>query len=278
MGTAALKDKRIVIAGSQKTDEMGIIIEKQGGTPVIRSLQGLTVFDETIISDQLKQLANEGADWVILTTGIGAESLVKAAGKLGIDESILNVLTQAKIATRGYKTSAFLKRTGLNAVVSDDDGTVHSLIQNLEACDFKGQRVWIQLHGEPSPELESFLVDKGAAYVQSVLPYRHTPPETSTLETILSELEEGSVDTVCFTTGVQVRYLFRYAIETGREKSLLAAFNGKVLAAAVGKVTAEALKEYGVTRIIVPETERMGAMIIEISHYYESLEQEDKHV
>ncbi|MDP4107042.1 MAG: uroporphyrinogen-III synthase, partial [Bacillota bacterium] len=41
-----------------------------------------------------------------------------------------------------------------------------------------------------------------------------------------------------------------------------------VTAAAVGKVTAEALKEEGVERIITPEIERMGAMIIELSNYY----------
>lgn len=37
---------------------------------------------------------------------------------------------------------------------------------------------------------------------------------------------------------------------------------------AVGKVTAEAIKEEGIERIIVPEHERMGAMIIELSRYY----------
>ncbi len=44
----------------------------------------------------------------------------------------------------------------------------------------------------------------------------------------------------------------------------------KVLAAAVGKVTAEALKEEGVERVLAPESERMGAMIIELAHYYQN--------
>lgn len=69
---------------------------------------------------------------------------------------------------------------------------------------------------------------------------------------------------------MQVNYLFHYALEKGRKQALLQAFNGPALAAAVGKVTAQALKAYGVQRMIVPETERMG-LIIAISQYYERM-------
>lgn len=60
MGAAALIGKRIVIAGSQKTNEMSVIIAKQGGMPLVRSLQGLTVFDESLLAEPLQQLASEG--------------------------------------------------------------------------------------------------------------------------------------------------------------------------------------------------------------------------
>lgn len=272
MSTNVMKDKRIVIAGSRKTDEMSLIIEKRGGIPIVRSLQGLTMFEEDLLEEPLRRFAEQGADWIILTTGLGSESVVGAADKLGIGQAVLERMSQAKIAARGYKTSAFLKRTGLQAVVSDDDGTVQGLMDNLSAHHFEGQRVWIQLHGEPAPELSRFLENKGAAHVESVLPYRHVPPATATLDLLMTELVEGSVDTVCFTTAVQVHYLFKYAIGTGRKEQLLNAFEQHVVAAAVGKVTAEALKEYSVKRIVVPEIERMGALIIEIARYYESVE------
>lgn len=268
----ALKDKRIVIAGSRKTDEMSLIIEKQGGVPIIRPLQGLTMFEEDLLEEPLRRFAEQGADWMILTTGMGSDSLVGAADKLGIGQAVREGMSKAKIAARGYKTSAFLKRTGLQAIVSDDDGTMQGLMDNLSAYDFEGQRVWIQLHGEPAPELVRFLENKGAVQVETVLPYRHVPPAVSTLDTLMAEIAEGSVDTVCFTTAVQVRYLFKYAIEAGRKELLLKAFDQNVVAAAVGKVTAEALKEYGVKRIVVPEIERMGALIIEIARYYERVE------
>ncbi|NIK75199.1 uroporphyrinogen-III synthase [Paenibacillus castaneae] len=269
-----MNNKTIVIAGSRKTDEMGLIIEKQGGTPLVRSLQGLTMFEEDLLEEPLRQFAKQGADWVILTTGMGSDSLLNAADKLGIKEEVLAKLAQARIATRGYKTSAFLKQNGLQAEVSDADGTMRNLNDNLSSHHFEGKRVWIQLHGEEAPELVAFLENKGAAQIVSVLPYKHVPPEIDTLETLLSELMSRSVDAVCFTTAVQVHYLFKYAIETDRVELLLTVFNENVVAAAVGKVTAEALREYGVNRIVVPELERMGALIIEISRYYEAMDKQ----
>ncbi|MGO4346560.1 uroporphyrinogen-III synthase [Paenibacillus sp. MCAF9] len=272
MGINALQGKQIVIAGSRKTDEMCMVIEKQGGVPIVRSLQGLTMFDEALLEAPLRNFAEQGADWVILTTGMGSDQIVNTADSIGIKQAVLGRLAEAKIATRGYKTSAFLKRSDLKAVVSTDDGTMDGLIENLEAFDFEGQRVWIQLHGEPAPKLVRFLENKGASQVEAVLPYKHVPPDAATVELLLSELSAGTVDTVCFTTAVQVHYLFKHAIESGRKELLLNIFNQHIVAAAVGKVTAAALKEYGVERIIVPELERMGALVIEIGRYYERTE------
>jgi uroporphyrinogen-III synthase len=84
----------------------------------------------------------------------------------------------------------------------------------------------------------------------------------------LIEIVEGAVDAVCFTTAVQVRYFYQFAKNNGYYLEINESFRKRVLAASVGKVTAEALKEEGVRRILAPESERMGAMIVELSHYY----------
>ncbi len=49
------------------------------------------------------------------------------------------------------------------------------------------------------------------------------------------------------------------------QKNCKEAFEKQVLAAAVGKVTAEAIRDEGVKRVLAPDIERMGAMIIELS-------------
>lgn len=264
-----LQNKKIVIAGSQKTEEMAEIIERRGGIPLVRSLQGLTESNPLEVEEDVKRYIQQGADWFIFTTGIGFEAMIQAAERLNAVSEFEERLKETKIACRGYKTNNFLKKSGIHPVVCDDDGTIASMIEKLEVFDFTNQKVWIQLHGELSSQLYQFIQSKGSMDVQAVLPYRYHAPEQETLATIMNELIQREVDAVCFTTRVQVGYLFDYAKEHGREEELKSVFEEDVLAAAVGKVTAEALRDRGIGRIIVPEKERMGALIVEIAHYYE---------
>ncbi|KAB7707839.1 uroporphyrinogen-III synthase [Bacillus aerolatus] len=265
-----LEGKRIVIAGSRKTEEMSAIIEKQGGTALVRPLQGTVFLAEEEVGSEIKELISTQVDWVIFTTGIGTEALVETAGKLGIKEDFLQVIQHAKVAVRGYKTFAALKKLGVTPAATDDDGTTAGLIRALDKEDLVNKRVAVQLHGEKAPALMAFL-DKKGAEVQCLLPYRHHAPEEETVGKLLNEVLNKEVDVVCFTTAIQVRSLFDYAKQTGRTEELLSAFTASTLAGAVGKVTAEALTEEGVTRMVVPELERMGAMIMELSRFYKEL-------
>ena len=133
---------------------------------------------------------------------------------------------------------------------------------------FLGRSVVVQLHGEKAPALIKFLESKGAV-ISQLLPYQHIPPVQETVETLCQELMEGSVDAVCFTTAIQVRSLFDFAREKGYLPKIKTIFAEKTVATAVGKVTAEALVEEGIERIVVPKHERMGAMIVELVHYFE---------
>ncbi|MCY9667754.1 uroporphyrinogen-III synthase [Paenibacillus alginolyticus] len=264
-----LSNKKIVIAGSRKIEEMSLLIEKQGGTPVIRSLQGLLYFDESAIERELLFCVNNKIDWFVLTTGTGTDTLLGAAERLRIHAALIQKLKEAKVSARGYKTYALLKKLDIKPEIVDEDGTTQGLIRSMNLCDFAGQTVVVQLHGEPQPDLIQFLENRGANVIQ-LLPYRHVEPESSTLEMLCHELSTSSIDAVCFTTAVQVRYLFNYAKRQGFADTVRESFNSRVRAVAVGKVTEEALREEGLAHVIVPEIERMGAMVIEIVKYYEN--------
>ncbi len=263
-----LDRKKIVIAASRKTDEMSKLVEKQNGIPFVRSLQGTVFLADQQVKSDLQKIVNEQYDWVILTTGIGTNALLDLADELHIKDQFLEIIKQANVASRGYKTFAALKKIGINPDVKDDDGTVKGLIKSLEGNDFTGKRVIVQLHGENAPALITYLEEAGAE-VFKLLPYQHIDPDLETVERFCQELFQTKVDAVCFTAAIQVRSLFKYAKEKGYEKKVVDAFRKNVLAVAVGKVTEEALHDEGIERVVAPELERMGAMIIEMTKYFE---------
>lgn len=132
----------MAIGGSRKTEEISTIIEKQGGIPVIRPLQGTVYLAEKQVEPDLRTFAEEKADWVIFTTGIGLETLVDMAEKIGLKDEFLQAIRQAKAACRGYKTLSALKKLGITPEASDEDGTTRGLIRSLEPHDFSGKQSW----------------------------------------------------------------------------------------------------------------------------------------
>ncbi|SDH04404.1 uroporphyrinogen-III synthase [Alteribacillus persepolensis] len=264
-----LMEKTVALAASRKTEEMTALVEKQGGQAVVRPLQGTTFDALDDIKNDVEQIINEKeTDWFIFTTGVGAESVLGAAENEKTREALKDLLQTKNVAVRGYKTYNTLKKIDVSPVIRDEDGTTSSLLEAMEDIDFQGKHVVIQLHGVKLPRLAKFLEEKKAASITELMPYRHLPPKEETLFQLKEELYEGALDAICFTTQMQVHSLFQFANKAGFQEELRQMLNNQTVAAAVGKVTAEALQEYGVNRIISPENQRMGAMVVTLSDYF----------
>ncbi|WP_461200874.1 uroporphyrinogen-III synthase [Anoxybacillus sp. TBDG-1] len=263
----ALANKKIVLCASRKIEEMSSLISKQGGIPISRPAQGTMFFNEEL-KQQLHQIVNEPVDWFIFTTGIGVETLMKKADEWGVGEMFLQAIRQAHVAVRGYKTMNVLRTYGISPHITADDGTTQGLICALEGVGWKNKNVVVQLYGDSVPSLQQFLVKQGALY-KEVWPYLHTPPTSDVMKQLIDEIISRSVQAVCFTSAIQVRFFFSFVNEGGYAQEIKRAFDGDVVAVAVGKVTKEALHEEGIAHVIAPAHERMGAMIVELAKYFD---------
>ncbi|MEI7028184.1 uroporphyrinogen-III synthase [Paenibacillus sp. y28] len=269
MSRLNLEGIRVAITGPRKAEELGRMVEKAGGIPLVRPSQGTVFLEDAEAELMLQRFLREEIDWVIITTGVGLDTLCGIADKMGRYAEFLDKLGKAKVAVRGYKGYGVLKKLNIVPVVRDDDGTTAGLMRMLEQHDLRGCNVALQLHGDPAPRLVGYLQRQGASYFE-LLPYRHTPPETAALERLTREIADGEVDAVTFTSGPQVRFLFAYAREQGLLDKLCSGFAAGTLAVAVGKYTAECIREEGVERIVVPEVERMGFMLQALADYVEA--------
>lgn len=265
-----LDGKTIALAGQRKSAELSKLVENLGGVALVRPAQGTVFLDESNIQKEIEALVNGHFDWLIFTTGIGTDKLYQTAVDMGLEASFLQMLQASKVAARGYKTVNVLKKLGITPLVRDDDGSTAGLVRELQAHQVKGCRVALQLHGDPAPVLINWLEEQGAEY-REVLPYKHTPPNPAVMEQLVTEIVNGEVDAVNFTSTPQARFLMAYAKEDGKEEAVLKAFATNVVAVAIGKVTAQALREVGIERLVIPEEERMGSAIIALVHYYKEI-------
>ncbi|MDR0267103.1 uroporphyrinogen-III synthase [Paenibacillus sp.] len=268
--TERLGGRTIALTGPRKAEDMAKIVEKMGGTALIRPAQGTVFLDDVETRKSLADWIAEPPAWTVLTTGIGLDALFNVAASMNAESDLLKVLQQSSIAARGYKTVNALRKRGLEPLVRDDDGSTSGLIRSLAEYELHGTEVVLQLHGDPAPKLEAWLEEQ-EANVRRVLPYRHIPPEPEQLEQLLDDILRHVIDAAAFTSAPQIRNLTEYARSQGKLEDMIQAFQGPVVAAAVGKITAQALLEEGITRVVYPpEDERMGSMVVELARYFQT--------
>ncbi|WP_211747377.1 uroporphyrinogen-III synthase [Paenibacillus sp. Marseille-Q4541] len=263
-----LLGKKVALAGPRKSEEMSMIVKKLGGTPLLRPAQGTVFLDDEHLKSSIEAWVKHPPEWTILTTGMGLDAIFQVAEQLGLEEELLEALQKTQIAARGYKTVNALRKRNLKPVVRDDDGSTSGLIRELMDYDLQGKSVTVQLHGESAPRLMAWLREKGTSEIREVLPYRHIPPQEHELEELLQDILEQRVDAVTFTSVPQIRFLAAYAEQHGKLAIMKERFEGDVVAAAVGRVTAQAMIEEGVTPQVIPEEERMGSMMVALGKYF----------
>ncbi|WP_338777953.1 uroporphyrinogen-III synthase [Metabacillus sp. FJAT-52054] len=263
-----LFNKKIVFAGQRKAEEIKSIIENYGGTYLHRPAQGTVFLNDEQLEKDVRNIISGYFDWIILTTGMGSEALLKKAAEINAEKAFLEELRRLSIGIRGYKTAKFLAGMNLESAVRDDDGSNDGLLRELRKHHFSGKKVAIQLHGERAPKLIEFFKEQGAECVE-IQPYLHVPPNEETMKSLVNEILQNDIDAVYFTSKPQGRFLMEFARKIGVAEEVTQAFSEHVVALAVGKVTAQTLKEEGINRLVVPDHERMGSAIVELGKYYE---------
>jgi uroporphyrinogen-III synthase len=194
---------------------------------------------------------------VLLTTGVGVRSWFAAAESAGLDDQLREACGRAVVLARGPKARSAAIGVGLEVEWQAADETGVELLEELARRGAKGVRVAVQRDGG-DPLLADGAASLGADVVD-VPVYRWRPPaEEGPARRLLQAAAGGRLQAVTFTCAQAVRNSFTIADDPD---AIREAFAGPVRAVAVGPVTADALREEGVTRIVEPVRGRLGAMV-----------------
>lgn len=204
----------------------------------------------------------EDFHWLIFTSPNGVEAFFAALKDSGRD---VRALGGAKLAAIGPATAQALADRGLSADVTARTFQAEGLLEALQAKGLTGQRILLPRAAEAREVLPETLASWGNL-VQVVPAYRSIPP-AGAAERLAQALDEG-LDAITFTASSTVHNLMALLPEDRRAALIQANQAGRLVAAAIGPITADTAREYGLAVQVQPKQFTIPALIAALAGHF----------
>lgn len=259
---------RVVSLESRMATEMGRLIERNGGTPVVvpalRELPIPLQENGAVLRLGVK-LILEQIDVVILLTGTGTTALFDILQTRYPLTDLVEALKKTFVVTRGPKPVAALKRAldlEPNITVPEPNTWVEVVSTLDEYRPVKGLRVAVQEYGMSNPQLLEALRQRGAE-VFPVPIYRWALPEdTGPLRQVLGEIIAGNMQVMLITNAAQIDHVMQLLEQEGTTAQFKAACK-KMVVASIGPTASECLRHYDLPIDFEPSHPKMGVLVKE---------------
>ena len=259
---------RVLSFESRRAKEIAQLISNHGGVPIVapstREVPAPPSEDELKL---IHGLLERKFDAIIFMTGVGARALVQAAETVCSRQDFFAALSHTRVVVRGPKPAAAMREFNVPVTLAVPEPNtwreiITALDENPSKVPLPAQRIAVQEHGEPSPELYAALRQRGAE-VFPVRVYRwELPEDIGPLKDAIRSLTKDQIDVVMFTSSVQFVHAVRIATEMGLEKLFLAALS-RIVVASIGPIASETLRENGVAVDLEPSHPKMGFLVKE---------------
>ena len=235
------------------------MLSRRGARVVHGPTMSTTLLDDLDATiEATREVLAAPVDVVVLTTGIGVRSWFGAAESVGMGDDLKHALGAGRVVARGPKAQSAARAAGLEVAWTAPTETNAEVLAKLRTEGIAGRRIAVQRDGG-APLFADALAALDPGHVVDVPVYRWSmPDDPAPALRLLEAVTDRQLDAVTFTCS----YAVHNAFELSRDPAGLAtAFDDEVLAVAVGPVTADALREAGVTRIVEPARARLGSMV-----------------
>ena len=255
----------VAVTAARRKEELGALLDRRGARVVYApAIRIVPLSDDAELVAATREVMARPVDLVIATTGVGFRGWLEAADAW--DLPLVEHLRPARVMARGPKARGAIRGGGLvDAWSPESESSAEVLSHLLSGAEgpLEGRRIAVQLHGDPLPDLVAALREAGAEVV-TVPVYRWVLPEDVVpVRRLVASIVAGTVDAVTFTSAPAAASLLTVADELGQREGLVAAMQDRVLAIAVGTVTAGPLEAAGIPTH-QPERARLGALAREV--------------
>jgi uroporphyrinogen-III synthase len=255
----------VAVTAARRKEELGALLDRRGARVVYApAIRIVPLADDAELVAATRQVLDRPIDLVVATTGVGFRGWLEAADAW--DLPLVEHLRSARVLARGPKARGAIRGAGLvDAWSPESESSAEVLTHLMSGAEgpLEGRRIAVQLHGDPLPDLVAGLRDAGAE-VLTVPVYRWVLPEdVAPVRRLVSSIVAEGVDAVTFTSAPAAASLLTVSDELGLRDDVATALKGRVLAIAVGPVTAGPLDAAGVPSF-QPVRARLGALAREV--------------
>lgn len=265
MSQDGLDGLRVISFESRRSAEIAELIRRHGGIAISApSMREVPLEDNSEVLRYIERLDAGEVDLVVLMTGVGLRTLVKAAAPQRSPQQVGEALRRATLVARGPKPVAALKEIGLAPQITvPEPNTWREILVTLdERLPIAGKRVAVQEYGVENADFIAALAARGAD-VQRITIYRWAlPDDLGPLRGAIAAIVEGQADIALFTSATQVYHVFQVA--AGEGDRLRSGF-ARVLIASIGPVCSEALAEHGLGADLEPDHPKMGQLVAAVA-------------
>ncbi|WP_346623433.1 uroporphyrinogen-III synthase [Blastococcus montanus] len=255
----------VAVTAARRKEELGALLDRRGARVVhAPAIRIVPLSDDTELVAATRRVLAAPVDLVVATTGVGFRGWLEAADAW--DLPLVEHLSGSRVLARGPKARGAIRGGGLVDAWSPASESSAEVLEHLLSGaegPLAGRRIAVQLHGDPLPDLVSGLRESGAE-VLTVPVYRWVlPDDIAPVRRLVAAIVARGVDAVTFTSAPAAASLLQVAGELGQRDEMVAAFGDRVLAVAVGPVTAAPLDAAGI-RSSQPGRARLGALAREV--------------
>jgi uroporphyrinogen-III synthase len=256
----SLRGKRVLITrAKEQSEDLFRRLRDLAAVPVCAPLiQFAPVEESGPLDAALRNL--DRFDWLFLTSQNALRFVLERADVLGI--SLTTGASAIRVAAVAPITAAAAERAGLHVTYVATKHQGIGLAEELGA-QLLGRRVFLPRSDKAGRQLPDAL-RKAGAEVEDVIAYRtlETPREANNLRDVV---RRGEIDAIVFYSPSAVHH-FSDLLGSGQT----AMARDKMLFVAIGPVTAGALRESGVERILQAADTGTGAVLEALSRAFDS--------
>jgi uroporphyrinogen-III synthase len=255
--SALFGHRRVIRRAVEPSSDLVTKLERRGAIPISLPLVAFSTPENFAPLDAALHRWQE-FDWVLFTSANAVQSVAQRASTTNL--GILRPSSRPQIAAVGPATNQAAVKAGLHVTHVAKTHLGLALAEEL-AQQLRNKSVFLPRSDRANPDLPAAL-KKLDANVTEVVAYHTLPPSNVDRARVTEVLDENS-DAALFFSPSAVNNL---ADLIGRES--LTALQNKIAIAAVGPVTAAALRDHGVTNLITAADTTAEAVIAALESHF----------